>query len=218
MYFASRVQAGRMLASQLAPKYRYENCAIVALSDGAVMVGAQIATQLHCVLTLLLSAEISLPREPQAIAGITPEGVFSYNNQYSQGEIDEMVGEYRSLIEQEKLERMHEMNHLLTGNGVINKALLKGHTIIVVSDGLKSGFELDLTYEFLKPINIEKLVVATPLASTQAVDKMHVLADDIYCLSVVADYLDTDHYYDKQDVPSHEVVLKTIEKIVLNWE
>ena len=68
MYLASRVQAGRMLAAQLAKKYRYENCAVVALDDGGVMVGAQIATQLHCVLTLLMSAEIKLPQEPMAVA------------------------------------------------------------------------------------------------------------------------------------------------------
>ena len=68
MYFASRLQAGRQLASQLVPKYRYENCAVLAVSDGGVMVGAQIAQQLHCVITLLMSAEITLPREPEAVA------------------------------------------------------------------------------------------------------------------------------------------------------
>jgi len=82
MYFASRLQAGRVLASQLVKKYRFENCAVVALNDGGVMVGAQIARQLHCVLMMLLSAEIDLPREPDAIAGITSEGNFSYNQKY----------------------------------------------------------------------------------------------------------------------------------------
>ncbi|HVX58021.1 MAG TPA: hypothetical protein VHA37_09960, partial [Candidatus Saccharimonadales bacterium] len=93
MYLASRVQAGRMLAGQLAKKYRYENCAVVALDDGGVVVGAQIATQLHCVLTLLMSAEITLPREPTAIAGITASGTLSYNHSYSEGEISELAGE-----------------------------------------------------------------------------------------------------------------------------
>ena len=43
MYFSSRMQAGRMLANQLAPKYSSTNSTIVALNDGGVMVGAQIA-------------------------------------------------------------------------------------------------------------------------------------------------------------------------------
>jgi len=218
MHFASRFQAGRTLATKLAPKYRYENCAVVALGDGGVMVGAQIAAELHCVLTLLLSSEITLPREPEALAGITTGGAMAYNHTYSDGEIDELAGEYYGLIEQEKMLRMHGMNQLLGDGGVIDKKLLREHNIILVSDGLKTGFAIDLAAEFLKPIAIGKLVVATPMASVKAVDRMHILADDLYCLNVIEDYSETDRYYDKQDVPGHETVIKTIQEIVLNWK
>lgn len=218
MYFASRVQAGRMLASQLVPKYRHENCLVLALSDGGVVVGAQIASQLHCALNLLMTAEIDLPREPIPVAGITPGGVMTYNHDYSQGEIDDLVGENFGYIEQEKMTRMHDMNHLLGKGGVIDRRLIRGHNIIVVSDGLKNGFLLDLAAEFLKPIVIGKLIIATPLASVQAVDRMHILADEIYCLSVVADYLDTPHYYDQQDIPAHETVVKTVQEITSQWK
>ncbi len=54
-YFKSRTEAGDLLANQLEAKYRYENCAVLALGDGAVMVGAQIAIRLHCVINLLLT-------------------------------------------------------------------------------------------------------------------------------------------------------------------
>jgi len=182
MYFASRLQAGRVLASQLVKKYRFENCAVVALNDGGVMVGAQIARQLHCVLMMLLSAEIDLPREPEAIAGITSEGNFSYNQKYSSGEIEEMVSEYHGVIEQEKLTQLHKMNELLGSGGMVRKDLLKGHNVILVTDGFKNSFLLDMAMEFLKPMNIERLIVATPLASVQAVDRMHILADEIVCL------------------------------------
>ena len=218
MYFASRLQAGRMLASQLAKKYRYENCAVVALNDGGVVVGAQVASQLHCVLTLLETAEIMLPREPEAVAGITAGGTVSYNKNYSEGELAELVGENYGYIEQEKLTRMHDMNRLLGSGGTIDKDLLKGRNIIIVSDGLETGFEVDLAAAFLKPIAIEKMVVAVPFATVKAVDRMHVLADDLYCLNVIEDYIDTDHYYDKQDVPDHETVLKTIEEVILKWQ
>ncbi len=218
MYFASRVQAGRMLATKLGPKYRYENCAVVALGDGGVMVGAQIASQLHCVLMLLMSSEIMLPQEPEAIAGIAASGEVAFNRNYSAGQLDELSDEYHGLIEQQKLTQMHDLNRLVGSGGTIDRDLLKGQNVLVVSDGLKTGFELDLVAQFLKPIAVEKLVVATPFASVQAVDRMHVLADDLYCLNVITDYVDTDHYYDKKDVPDHSTVLKTIEQIVLNWQ
>ena len=207
-----------MLASQLMPKYRYENCAVVALSDGGVMVGAQIAKQLHTVLTLLLSAEINLPQEPMAIASISQDGSFSYNQQYAPSELEEMVGENYQYIEQQKMSKMQDMQRLLGVGGLIRKDLLKGRNIILVNDGLKSATALDIAVQYLKPIAIEKVIVATPLASIEAVDRMHILCDEIYCLSVVADYMDTPHYYEKQDIPTHEMVIDTIEKIVLNWK
>lgn len=207
-----------MLASQLVPKYRYENCAVIALSDGGAMVGAQIASQLHCILTMLLTAEIMLPREPNAIAGITSQGNVAFNQYYSKGEQDELMGDYFSYVEQEKFNKMHDMNRLLGTGGMIDKKLLRGNNIILASDGLRSGFALDLAAEFLKPVAYEKLIIVTPFASVQAVDRMHIMADEIICLNVLENYIDTDHYYDTQDVPDHEVVVKTIEDIVLHWK
>ncbi|HUS25776.1 MAG TPA: phosphoribosyltransferase family protein [Nevskiaceae bacterium] len=218
MYFKSRVDAGQQLAKQLAKKYKGTECTVVALSDGGVMVGAQIAKELHSALTMLLTEAIQLPREDAAVAGISQDGAFSYNNYYSPGQIEEFVSEYRSLIEQEKLQKMQDMHKLLGQGGLIRRDLLKDHNIILVSDGLSSGFSLDIAAEFLKPIHIGKLIVATPLASVPAVDRMHIMADEIYCLSVLPDYITTDHYYDKQDVPAHEQVVKTIEQLVLNWK
>lgn len=217
MYFASRKQAGRMLASQLFNKYRYENCAVVAIGDGGVVVGAQIASELHCVLTMLMIEEIKLPREPVAVGGILEDGTFSYNNAYSSGEIDEMVSEYRGVIEQEKFSKFRHMNQLMGSGGLINKDLLRGHNIIIVSDGFADAFALDMALQFLKMIAIEKVIVAAPIASVKAIDRMHITADEIDILSVVEDYMDTDHYFDTNDIPDHQKVIDTIEQIVLNW-
>ena len=217
MYFESRVSAGKLLAQQISQKYKNEKCAVVALSDGAVMVGAQIAMEMHCVLTMLLTDAIQLPHENTAIAGINQDGSFTYNNFYSPGEIEEFVSEYRSFIEQEKMQKIREMHRLEGRGGLIRKALLTGHNVILVSDGLSNGFSLDLAAEYLKPIKMKRLIVATPMASVQAVDRMHILADEIFCLNVVEDYISTDHYYETQDVPPHEKVVPTVEQIVSHW-
>ena len=207
-----------MLANQLVKKYRYEDCAIVAVNDGGVVIGAQIAMQLHSILMLLASEEINLPREIEAIGAIAQDGSFTYNNYYSKGELEELMGEYFGFVEHEKLHRIEDLQHLIGSGGIMRKDLLKGRNIILVSDGLKSGFTLDIAYQYLKPVAVKKMIVATPLASVQAVDRMHILADDLYVLSVVENYMDTDHYYDQNDVPEHEKVIETIEKIILNWK
>jgi len=207
-----------MLAAQLVKKYRYENCAVVALNDGGVVVGAQISSQLHSVLMMLQTAEIHLPMEPEAFAGISQTGSFAYNTAYSEGEIEELNADYYHFVEQEKMSKMQDMQRLIGDGGMISKDLLRGRTIILVSDGFASAFSIDIAMEYLKPVQMEKLIIATPLSSLKAVDRMHMIADEIYCLSVIEDYMWTDHYYDMNDVPDHSKIIEIIEKIILEWK
>jgi len=208
-----------MLASQLVEKYRYEDCAVIALNDGGVVIGAQIAMQLHSILMMLMSEEINLPREIEAIGAIAQDGTFTYNrSSYQDAEIKELMQEYFGFMEMEKLNRIQELQHLIGSGGIIKKDLIRGRNIILVSDGFKSGFTLDVAMTYLKPVAIKKVIVATPLASVKAVDRLHIQADDLYCLSVIENYLDTDHYYDKNDIPDHEKIIETLEKIILNWQ
>lgn len=218
MYFKSRVEAGQKLAEKIVQKYQGQPCAVVGLSDGGVMVGAQISLKLNCVLTMLVSDTIDLPRENVALAGISQEGSITFNPVYSSGQIDEMTGEYRGYIEQAKIQKIREMHKAASGSPLIRKNLLRDKVVILVADGLSSGFLLDIAADYLKPIHIKGLVVATPLATVQAVDRMHVLANDVFCLSVVDNFINTEHYYDVHDIPSHELVVKTVEQVVANWQ
>lgn len=206
------------MAARLEPLYHDKNCAVVALSDGGVVVGAQIAAALHCVMMLLMVKEINLPSEPDPLAAINQEGGTTYNNMFSEGQLDEFRTEYHSFIEQTKLEKIHEMNRILGAGGIIRKDLLKQHSVILVADGLPTGYSLDAAVDFLKPVKMERLVVATPLAGVSAVDRMHLAADEICCLSVVENYMTTDHYYEDNHLPDHETIIKTIKHTVENWE
>jgi putative phosphoribosyl transferase len=218
MYFKNRTQAGKIIAKKLAPKYRYENCAVVALSDGAVVIGAEIAKELHCVLTMLLTEDIKLPGEHDSLAVVDQSGNFTYNSMFSAGQLEAFTGEYHSYIEQAKREQMHAINRLLGDGGLIRAELLRNHHVILVSDGLKNALSLDAAAQFLKPIKTEGTVVATPFASVPAVDRIHLLADDIVCLNVLENYMTTNHYYDDNKLPSHDKIIETIQNIVIQWK
>ncbi|MGH7234544.1 MAG: hypothetical protein ACREF7_03835, partial [Candidatus Saccharimonadales bacterium] len=171
-----------------------------------------------CIITLLQTSEITLPRELNAIAGITDGGRFVFNKDFSEGEVDEMVSEFRNYLEEERTTKTHEINQSLGKGGLINLDVLEHMNVILVSDGLSNSMRLDLAEEYLKPIEIESLIVALPVASVSVIDRVHVMADAVYCLSVTDDYYDTDHYYEKKDVPNHARIAKTIENIVLRWK
>ncbi len=217
MYFHSRAEAGQKLASEL-QHFRYENVAVVALSDGAAIVAEQIAISLHSVLTMLLSESIKMPGERSALGTVTQGGDFVYSSALSEGEIDEYYSEFHGYIDDQRREKFSRLNHLLGQGGLIDPAMLREHVIILVSDGFKHGTSLDAAAEFFKRVKIQKLVVATPIASVQAVDRMHIIADELHCLSVTENYISTNHYYDINDVPPHEEIATRINEIVHNWQ
>lgn len=217
MYFESRIHAGQQLAARLFEKYRYENCAVVALSDGGVMVGEQIAAQLHCVLTMLLVEDIEVPGESVSFGGVSQTGNFTYNSEFSSGEIDEYTSEFHGYLDDQKRQAFQRINRLLGEGGLIDYDLLRDHTIILVNDGFSDSTVLDVALEFLKRVRINRLVIAAPVASEGAIDRLHVMADELHILDVKVNYFDTDHYYMVNEIPSHEETVDKINKIILNW-
>jgi putative phosphoribosyl transferase len=216
MYFRNRAGAGRQIAAQLTD-YATKNVAVVALSPGAVIVGAQIAMKLHGYLMMLLTEDITLPGENSPLAAVSSDNTFTYNNKYSAIEIEEMKSEYLSVIEQQRREKLHKLHVLLGADGEIDRKYLQRHVIILVSDGLSNGFSLDVAAEFLKPVADTKLIVATPIASVTAVDRMHLLGDEIVCLDVLENYMDTNHYYDDNTIPDTKDLIKVIKNLPIHW-
>jgi predicted phosphoribosyltransferase len=76
---------------------------------------------------------------------------------------------------------------------------------------------LDVAADFIKPVNVSRLIVAAPIATVQAIDRMHLLADEIYFLGIIDNYFSTDHYYEDNEIPEHETVVDIMKNIVLSW-
>jgi predicted phosphoribosyltransferase len=215
-YFADRQEAGQAIAQKL-KQYNKENCVVVSLSEGGVVVGAEIAKVLHTALYLLVTEDVELPGEQKPIATMSRAGTFTYNNEYSTGELEALNADYRSIIEQKRMLAFQKLNRIGDEEADIPKEMLKNHTVILVSDGLQSGLSLDVAADFLKPVLTKKIIVATPVASIPAVDKMHLLADEICCLSTVDNYIGTDHYYQNNQLPEHQAIVDTMKNIILSW-
>lgn len=218
MYFKSREEAGRQLGVQLANAYRYEDCAVIALSDGAAIVGEQIAIALHSILTMLLIEEIEIPGESLSLGGVSEGGNFTYSSTFTAGQIDGYVSEYHGYLEEEKRKAFQRINRLIGDGGVIDRDLLQDRVLILVSDGLTSGISLDVAVDFLKPVRIKKLIIASPVAAVGAVDKLHVMADELHILDVKENYMGTNHYYEENTIPTHEETIERINQIILNWQ
>jgi predicted phosphoribosyltransferase len=137
---------------------------------------------------------------------------------YSTGELESLESEYRGVIEQEKMEQWHELNRILGDGGILNEEIAKDKVVILVADGLTSGLSLVAASNFLKKISIKRLVIVTPIASVQAVDKMHVLADEIHILSVMDTPMDINHYFEKDDTPDRDTIISILKNAIKNWQ
>lgn len=217
MYFASRAEAGKKLADELS-KYRFEDSAIIALNDGGVVVGAHIAAVLHCPLLFLLMRDIKLPGEISALGVVDQNGGFTYNDMFSTGELEGMITDYHTLVEQEKMNKRHDINRLLGDGGLMDTEMIRDRNIILVADGFLSGTSLLAAMNFLKPIRTKKVIVATPFASIDAVDKMHILADELHVLAVYDGTFELDHYFDENDVPSQSDIVTILNEAILRWK
>lgn len=216
MYFQSRAEAGYRLALELMP-YRYDDCVVMCLSDGAVLVGEQIAASIHSILTLMLVEQIEIPGEGTIFGTVNQSGRFTYNGMFSAGQVEEYYSEFHGYLEDQKREVFSRMNRLLGSGGIVNEDMLRDHVVIVVSDGLSHGVSLEAAADFLKPVRIKRLVIVTPVASVDAVDRMHILGDELHVLGVTDNYFDTNHYYDDNTIPDDNVISAKLNDIILHW-
>lgn len=216
MYFSNRHKAGRKLAKKLSA-YKHKPVAVVALSDGGVLVGAEVAKKLKCALMMLLTEEIKLPGELNPLEVVNQDGGTTLNNLFSSKEQESFAGEYHSYIDQTKREKFHIINTTIGNGSLMNIDLLRRRNVILVSDGLDNSLAIDAVVDLLKPIEIERLIIASPIVSVTAIDRLRLATDEVCFLSVIDNYLDTNHYYEDNQMPDHETIMDTVKKIVLNF-
>lgn len=209
MYFSSRAQAGKKLADEIRVDSPGDTV-VVALNTKAIDVAEQIALVHRCRLTMFVSEDVEIPGEGATIGTVTQSGEFAYNSELSEGETEDYYSEFHGYIDDQKREQFAKINRLLGEGGFVDRESLDKHVVILVSDGFKTSSLLNAAEVFLKPVKTKRLIIATPVASVQAVDRMHILGDELHCLNVTDNYLSTDHYYDDNTIPSHETILSKI--------
>lgn len=218
MYFKSRTEAGKQLADMLAVEFAGKPCCVIAVSTGGVVVGLQIAKRLECVLSMLLVEPIELPGEVDPIGAISENGTFSYSKMYAPGEIEELMFDYRGVVEDQKRTKLSELHQLVGAGTNMRLELLRNKHVILVSDGYSTGYSMDIAMEVLKPVSTRSICAAAPIASPEAVDRLRVLCDRTFYLSVAQNYLATDHYYEQRDVPERDDAVKVVQDIMNAWK
>ncbi len=206
--FQNRKEAGRKLADKLAKYTDEKDIIVLALPRGGVAIGIEIAKKIGASLDVIITRKIHFPREPEiAIGAIAENGKVALNDQIvksyniPQSYLDEEI-----CIQKAEIER-----RLIAYRGGKKLAFIKDKIIILVDDGVATGFTIIAAINALKEEGIKKLIVAVPVSPQDTFLKLKSLVDEIICLEIPEDFLAIGNYYSKFKQLTDEEVKQLIQ-------
>ena len=198
MIFVNRAEAGTILAAKLR-KYREENAVVMAIPRGGVPVAFEIAKSLGLPMDLALIKKIGHPNNKEYAIGATSL------TDYFIVPFEKVSQEYVTAEVQKIRKRLNEMHSKFMGSKPVRD--LQGKTVIVVDDGVATGNTLMATLQVLRKGNPFKIVVAVPVASTNAVRKLKPEADELICISEPEEFYGVGAFYKDFDQVTDEEVM-----------
>lgn len=176
-----------MLADRL-KKYKGTDAVILAVPRGGVPVAFAVAKELGLPVQLVLAKKIGHPLNKEyaiGAAGLTDYFVVPHDN-VPEAYIRQEVAVIRT--------RLNEMQQQFMGG---KEAIgLKGKQLIVIDDGIATGNTLLATVNLLRKMNPSKLVIAVPVASASAVEKLSEVADEVVALLVPDEFYGVGAFYE----------------------
>ena len=202
--FQDREDAGRKL-SEFLLAYKGTDSIVLAIPAGGVAVAKEIKDALSVSLDLLIVRKIQIPWNPEAGFGaINLDGYVVFNEDLLRHlSLPERV--ITSQVEKTR-ETLKKRNLLFRGGKDFPS--LKDKTVILVDDGLASGYTMIAAVEYAKKRNPSRIVIAVPTGSHKTVKKISPFVDVICCLNIREDYpyAVAEAYRNWYDVSDEEVL------------
>ncbi len=168
--FYNREDAGMQLAAKL-QKFKNSNTVVLAVPRGGVPVACQIAKELGLPMDIILTKKIGHPANKEyAIGAASLHDYFVLPHEgVTAAYITEEVAQIRR--------RLKEMHRLMADNRL--PPAVQGKTVIIVDDGIATGNTLLATVHLLRKSNPGKIIIAAPVASQSAVNKLEMETDEV---------------------------------------
>lgn len=162
--FRDREDAGCKLADLLL-EYEGRDVVVLAIPRGGVPVGYKIAERLHAQFDLIIPKKLPIPWNPEAGFGaITGDGTIVLNEAMvhnlcmTEDEIEQATADVRKEIGRRTEAYKDEMS----------PPELSGRNVILVDDGLASGYTMLAATESVRKHDPASVIVAVPVASSGA--------------------------------------------------
>lgn len=200
--FTGRKEAGMLLAKKLA-KFKGKNVIVLAIPRGGVPVAYNIAKELDAKLDLIIPRKLPIPYDPEAGFGAVINSTVVLNKKLLAA-LDLTRNEITKIIKDVQKEVKRRIKKYRGKKPFPN---LKGKTVIIVDDGLASGYTMLAAIKYIKE-KAKKVVVAVPVASLSAAIEVKPKADEFICLMLSSEpvFAVASFYKDFPDLRDDEVI------------
>jgi len=200
--FGDRHEAGRRLARCL-EEYRGADAVVLGLPRGGVVVGAEIAGALGLPLDVIISRKIGAPGNPEyAIGAVAENGEVQLN----EAEIA-AFGISRRYIHDQVQQELREIERRIQLYRAGRKLLdLEGRTVILVDDGIATGFTVMVAIKAVRAERPRKVVLAVPVAPPESIEELQPQVDQLVCLATPVPFLAVGRFYRRFEQVSDEEV------------
>ena len=178
--FQDRADAGKALAEFLEP-HLGRDIIVLAVPSGGLPVAAEMAKRLDVRLDIVIVRKLQTPRNPEAGFGaISLNGDTVLNQEL----VDDLALSDRQ-IETAKENAMKEgRSRERALRGLRPTPELNGMEVIIVDDGLATGYTMLAAIRSVKIGCPRRIVVAVPTGSDRSVDLVAQEADEVFCLNI----------------------------------
>ena len=207
--FENRYDAGRQLAEKLS-EYKGQPVVVLAVPNGGLPVALQVALALEVDLDVVISRKLPIPLRPEGGFGaIADDGAVILNEAVvkevglTPEQINYEVNKVRVDIRQRSL--------LYRGKRLLS--VVSGKTVVIIDDGLASGYTMMAAVESIRRRRPRQIVVAVPAASAMAVKQLEKVADRVVtCVTGFMPRFYVSDFYRYWHVLSDDEGLKCLEE------
>lgn len=175
--YRDREDAGRVLASRL-QDYRGKDLIVLAIPNGGVPVAAVIAEEFDAELYLMIVRKLQIPGNPEAGFGaLTSDGFLLLNQQL----IDHLRLREGDILKQKEkaLSNIRSRQEYFGTRAAL--PTLNDRTVLLVDDGLASGFTMEAAIKSAKSQGAKRIIIAVPTSSMTAYRRLELQVDKIIC-------------------------------------
>ena len=211
--FKDRLDAGEVLAEKLDMLLADTDAQLLAVPAGGVPVGYAVAQKLRVPLDVAVVRKIQIPWNTEAGFGaVTWDGKVLLNESLvaqlglSTEAVEQCVSRTQEIVRQ----------RLRTFRGAKPLPDLNGRAVVLVDDGLASGFTMLAAARSVRSQHPKRIIIAVPTASASATELLAPSVDELVCLNIRGGpvFAVADAYQNWRDLSDDEV----LEFLRKSWE